>query len=1017
MQVYGVSPQGRELELFPGLTLQVPFGTAYARDEDGDISFFMPWPTPRSYRDGPFELDDEAEMDWKLGSFRQIFSGTLKVPQSEAARAVEEHMETLAKGLTEDKDQGESDEDRYTFDTEEKEDGLTFQANSSIAQAGWPYEKPVTRGHVTLCVVHPRVRVMGFHIAVSHLLVGVTDYPHMRYYLARLGVPDEEKREETLQKRLFPLLYSLKFTASPSLSDILGKKTEELFPAAVRSLDFAAGETVEAGEFAVTIPKGLHYTRTENPETRLFTAIPQEIPFDAEDFWVYSAVVLTLQTGAPIVNIHAPLDTADGEKEVELILQALSISDSSRAGQTAAGKITRAARSPDHYICYKLLDDNDVDMNFRYFVFTKNFIYTGQYVGKKAGLGPDYSKTHTGLLETYLQGFRYTGGGEKLLEDARRRALGCFAGSDGRMDALKAVQLFNQDVLFFPNGAFSWDGTHHVFNGIHLNEEKMEEYPDIKDHLEEIGKAVKALVNACEQDQRLRVPAAKLGKDLRTFLNGADLTGAALFHLAAYHLFWFKELEESPGSFLILADARLKNTIPHSTEYFKTFLEILRAYNGDPAPVVPGPVTVFRALDIPDIFHDDGPCLAEADGFHDAGENENDAEYQDILGILQSSMDSAGLSELSQSDQEDLQNAMHRIAGNLQSLNRAVRGETAGARPAAGAGDLGRFAGSDGRLDAFMAVAFFTEDVIFFHPEDLLWDGKYHSFANYRFNSAVLPNAEGVLEHSEAILEGLRALIQELEENPELRVPAEDLHPEMRRFLKGADFTPAVVFYMECFNFFRFGEDAPDKYEFRLEERLANSFYNEATNGDFQYPYFEKFIGALRAYNGNRKPYTAFCGGTYGGQTGEHLPDIKVYKYELDEEGFPKEDENGDIIYRKKTPEELAWEAGMAKKAAEAKLAKVPFDRVSSVTVSGSAFVLTGDFEKNPEDQNAVKRLIEAKGGRCTGSVSGKTNYLVIGALGGFGERKIEQVQEQRAKGKDIKIIREADLMAALDGR
>ena len=316
-----------------------------------------------------------------------------------------------------------------------------------------------------------------------------------------------------------------------------------------------------------------------------------------------------------------------------------------------------------------------------------------------------------------------------------------------------------------------------------------------------------------------------------------------------------------------------------------------------------------------------------------------------------------------------------------------------------------------------MAVAFFTEDVIFFHPEDLLWDGKYHSFANYRFNAAVLPNAEGVLEHSEAILEGLRALIQELEENPDLRVPAEDLHPEMRRFLKGADFTPAVVFYMECFQFFRFWEEEPDKYQFRLEERLANSFYNEATNGDLQYPYFEKFIGALRAYNGNHKPYTASCGGTYGGQTGEHLPDIKVYKYELDEDGFLKEDENGDFVYRKKTPEELAWEARMAKKAVEAKLAKVPFDRVSSVTVSGSAFVLTGDFEKSPEDRDAVKRLIEAKGGRCTGSISGKTNYLVIGALGGFGERKIEQVQEQRAKGKDIKIIREADLMAALEGR
>lgn len=673
-------------------------------------------------------------------------------PPDQAAKAAAENLEELAQKLTEDQDQSESDEDRYTFDVDEKEDSLTFQADFSTAQAGGSYEKPVTRGNVTLCVVHQRMRVMRFHITVSHLLAAVADYPQVRFYIAGLSVPDEEKRQEILDKGLFPMLFTLNFTAPPSLYDLLGKKPEELFPAAVQSLNFTAGETVEAGEFAVTIPEGLHYTRTENPKTRIFTAIPREIPFDAEDFWAYSAVALTLQTGAPIVNIHAPLDTADGEKEVELILQSLSISDSSSAGQTAAGKTTRAARSPDHYICYELIDDNDVDMNFRYYVFTKSFLYAGQYVGKKAGLGPDCSKIHTGLLETYLQGFRYTGGGEKLLEDAGRR-------------------------------------------------------------------------------------------------------------------------------------------------------------------------------------------------------------------------------------------------------------------------DLGRFAGDDGRLDAFMAVAFFTEDVIFFHPEDLLWDGKYHSFANYRFNAAVLPNAEGVLEHSEAILEGLRALIQELEENPDLRVPAEDLHPEMRRFLKGADFTPAVVFYMECFQFFRFWEEEPDKYQFRLEERLANSFYNEATNGDLQYPYFEKFIGALRAYNGNHKPYTASCGGTYGGQTGEHLPDIKVYKYELDEDGFLKEDENGDFVYRKKTPEELAWEARMAKKAVEAKLAKVPFDRVSSVTVSGSAFVLTGDFEKSPEDRDAVKRLIEAKGGRCTGSVSGKTNYLVIGALGGFGERKIEQVQEQRAKGKDIKIIREADLMAALEGR
>ena len=981
MQVNGVSPKGGELELFPGLTLRIPFGVAYARDEDGSMNLLKPRTTPKPYRDGPFELDDEVETTWKLNSLRSVLSGTIEAPRAEAAKTVEEGMEGIAKNLTEDKDQSESDEDRYTFGTEEGEDGLTFQANFSTAQAGGSYEKPVTKGNVTLCVVHQRMRIMRFHITVSHLLIGVVDYPQMCYYLAGLGVPDEDRRGEILEKELFPLLYTLQFTAPPSLLEILGKEPEELFPAAIRGLDFIAGEKVEAGEFTVTIPKGLHYTRTVSPETRLFTAVPQEIPFDAEDFWAYSAVALTLQTGAPIVNFHAPLNTADGEQEVKLVLKAMNVQDSSSNEQTGVGETTRAAWAPEYYICYELLDDNDVDLNFRYYVFTKSFIYGGQYVGKKAGLGPDYLKIHTGILKTYLKGFRYTGGGEKLLEDTNRKVLGRFAGSDGRMDALKAVQMFNLDVVFFPEGALTWDGKHHVYREIHLNADKQEEFPDVREHWQEIGQALKILIDACENDQRLRVPAAKLGAGPRNFLNGADLTGAALFHLAGYHLFWFKEDEAAPGQFSILIDTRLKAAIPDAENFFKRFLEILRAYNGDPAPVVSGSALIFRAVDIPDIFEDGGPCLAETD------------------------------------EAENRRQAIQRLTWTLQAVEGAKSGGSPvpakPAKPAAGARDLGRFAGADGRLDAFMAVAFFTEDVIFFHPEDLLWDGKYHSFANYRFNSAVLPNAEGVLEHSEAIVEGLKALIQELEENPKLRVPAEDLHPEMRRFLKGADFTPAVVFYMECFQFFDFGEEVPDVYRFRLEERLGKGFYDPDQEGE----YFKKFLGALRAYNGNHRPFRAYCDCFHGGAVGEHLPNINVYSYEHDENGFLKTGPDGDLIDRKKTPEELAWEARMAQKAAEAELARVPFDRVSSIAVSGSAFVLTGNFEKNPEDRDAVKRLIESRGGRCTGSISGKTNYLVVGALGNFGQRKIEQVQKQRANGKTIKIIREADLMAALEGR
>lgn len=98
-------------------------------------------------------------------------------------------------------------------------------------------------------------------------------------------------------------------------------------------------------------------------------------------------------------------------------------------------------------------------------------------------------------------------------------------------------------------------------------------------------------------------------------------------------------------------------------------------------------------------------------------------------------------------------------------------------------------------------------------------------------------------------------------------------------------------------------------------------------------------------------------------------------------------------------------------------LKNVPFDSVESVKITGSTFVLTGEFEHDRNDREAIKAKIQAKGGRVTGAISGKTDYLVIGSYGGFGDRKIDQVKEQRDKGKDLKIIREEDLFAALEGK
>ena len=91
-----------------------------------------------------------------------------------------------------------------------------------------------------------------------------------------------------------------------------------------------------------------------------------------------------------------------------------------------------------------------------------------------------------------------------------------------------------------------------------------------------------------------------------------------------------------------------------------------------------------------------------------------------------------------------------------------------------------------------------------------------------------------------------------------------------------------------------------------------------------------------------------------------------------------------------------------------------PMDDIDSLEISGKAFVLSGEFQNCDGDRDEVKKLIEEKGGRCTSSVSGKTNYLVLGDFGDVGAKKVEEALEQREKGKDIKIISEYDLFRFL---
>lgn len=77
-----------------------------------------------------------------------------------------------------------------------------------------------------------------------------------------------------------------------------------------------------------------------------------------------------------------------------------------------------------------------------------------------------------------------------------------------------------------------------------------------------------------------------------------------------------------------------------------------------------------------------------------------------------------------------------------------------------------------------------------------------------------------------------------------------------------------------------------------------------------------------------------------------------------------------------------------------------------------SSLVITGTFDAYP-DRNALAARLQKLGADINGSISGKTNVVVMGQ--GAGPSKIKKIEDWIAKGHDIKIIRERELIEILE--
>lgn len=108
--------------------------------------------------------------------------------------------------------------------------------------------------------------------------------------------------------------------------------------------------------------------------------------------------------------------------------------------------------------------------------------------------------------------------------------------------------------------------------------------------------------------------------------------------------------------------------------------------------------------------------------------------------------------------------------------------------------------------------------------------------------------------------------------------------------------------------------------------------------------------------------------------------------------------------------EDVTYEKPENKKS-EHKKPELQYDDVNKIVFDGCKFVITGDFEGY--SRNELKEIITQRGGKVAGSVSSRTDYLIVGyenldlvtdtenAKSG----KIIAAEEFKAKGAPIKII------------
>ncbi len=154
-----------------------------------------------------------------------------------------------------------------------------------------------------------------------------------------------------------------------------------------------------------------------------------------------------------------------------------------------------------------------------------------------------------------------------------------YVGQNGRLDAMAAAWLLDEDHVFFLDDEITWDGHNHGFTGAQVNAGNMDEVPVFMSNCEMLMNGVLDLMMTLENDEALRVPREAINPSLHEAIRDGDLTGITLFNLIACgHA--IKILNTQEEAYQVIYDNRLARGIPAFYKLVSRMIWDMRGYNG-----------------------------------------------------------------------------------------------------------------------------------------------------------------------------------------------------------------------------------------------------------------------------------------------------------------------------------------------------------------------------------------------------------------------------------------------------